>query len=74
MAIELDHSIVPSHHKVASARLQAELPGVPWAASGLSLFVAVYINDGLSADFIFGRFLPRTVAFRKTEPLGSRQA
>ena len=27
MAIELDHSIVPSHHKVASAKLLGELLG-----------------------------------------------
>lgn len=52
MAIELDHSIVPSHHKVASARLLAELLGVPWAASGLGPFSPVYVNDGLTLDFI----------------------
>ena len=52
MAIELDHSIVPSHHKVASAKLLAELLGVPWAASGLGPFSPVYVNDGLTLDFI----------------------
>lgn len=52
MAIELDHSIVPSHHKVASAQQLAELLGVPWAASGLGPFSPVYVNDGLTLDFI----------------------
>lgn len=52
MAIELDHSIVPSHHKEASARLLAELLGVPWAASGLGPFSPVYVNAGLTLDFI----------------------
>lgn len=52
MTIELDHSIVPSHHKVASAKLLAELLGVPWAASGLGPFSPVYVNDGLTLDFI----------------------
>jgi hypothetical protein len=33
MPIELDHTIVPSHHKVASAKLLAELLGVPWSAT-----------------------------------------
>jgi catechol 2,3-dioxygenase-like lactoylglutathione lyase family enzyme len=51
MAIELDHSIVPSHHKVASARLLGELLGVPWAPSGLGPFAPVYVNDGLTLDF-----------------------
>lgn len=51
MAIELDHSIVPSHHKAASAQLLAELLGVPWAARGLGPFAPVYVNDGLTLDF-----------------------
>src|SRR3954464_16060863 len=52
MAIELDHSIVPSHDKVASAKLLAELLGVPWAESGIGPFSPVYVNDGLTLDFI----------------------
>lgn len=52
MPIELDHTIVPSHHKLASAQLLAGLLGVPWAASGPGPFAPVYVNDGLTLDFI----------------------
>ncbi len=52
MPIELDHTIVPSHHKVESAKLLAELLGVPWAASGVGPFSPVFVNDGLTLDFI----------------------
>jgi hypothetical protein len=52
MPIDLDHTIVPSHHRVASARLLAELLDVPWAEEGLSVFSPVYVNDGLTLDFI----------------------
>lgn len=52
MSIELDHTIVPSRHKVASARILGELLDVPWAASGLGPFSPVYVNGGLTLDFI----------------------
>ncbi|MFZ2170972.1 MAG: VOC family protein [Methylococcaceae bacterium] len=52
MMIHLDHTIVPSHHKSASARLLAELLGVPWAEEENGLFSPVYVNDGLTLDFI----------------------
>jgi len=52
MPIELDHTIVPSHHAAASAQRLAELLGVPWAASGVGPFSPVYVNDGLTLDFI----------------------
>ncbi|QDQ25453.1 VOC family protein [Chitinimonas arctica] len=52
MTIYLDHAIVPSHTKVASARRLAELLGVPWAETALGPFSAVYVNDGLTLDFI----------------------
>jgi catechol 2,3-dioxygenase-like lactoylglutathione lyase family enzyme len=52
MPIELDHTIVPSHHKVASAKLLAELLGVPWAETGTGPFSPVYVNDGLTLDFV----------------------
>jgi hypothetical protein len=52
MPIELDHTIVPSHHKVASAKLLAELLGVPWAETGTGPFSPVYVNDGrVNTDF-----------------------
>jgi hypothetical protein len=52
MTIQLDHTIVPSHSQVASAKLLAELLGVPWAATGAGPFSPVYVNDGLTLDFI----------------------
>lgn len=52
MPIELDHTIVPSHHRVASAKLLAELLDVPWAEEAFGVFSPVYVNDGLTLDFI----------------------
>lgn len=52
MQIELDHTLVPSHHKLASARLLAELLGVPWAETGPGPFSPVYVNGSLTLDFV----------------------
>ena len=53
MAVELDHTIVPSRDKVAAARMLGELLGVPWAPSGpAGPFAPVYVNAGLTLDFI----------------------
>lgn len=52
MRVELDHTIVPSRDKVAAARMLGELLGVPWAPTGIGPFVPVYLNDGLTLDFI----------------------
>ena len=52
MTIHLDHTIVPARNKLASAKLLAELLGVPWAASGAGPFAPVYVNGGLTLDFI----------------------
>ena len=52
MPIELDHTIVPSRTQVASARRLAELLGVPWAERSIGPFSAVYVNEGLTLDFI----------------------
>lgn len=51
MAINLDHFLVPTRDRVGSARLLAELLGVPWAESGIGPFSPVYINNGLTLDF-----------------------
>ena len=51
MTIQLDHLMVPSRDKVASAKLLAELLGVPWSESGVGPFAPVYLNDGLTLDF-----------------------
>ncbi len=52
MTIHLDHTIVPSRHKVASAKLLAELLGVPWSATGVGPFAPVFVNEGLTLDFM----------------------
>lgn len=51
MTVELDHTIVPSRNKVASAKLLAELLDVPWAESGVGPFSPVFVNKGLTLDF-----------------------
>jgi hypothetical protein len=52
MAIELDHAIVSARDQVAAARQLAELLGVPWSEKTLGPFSAVYVNEGLTLDFI----------------------
>lgn len=51
MTVQLDHFIVSTHNKIASAKLLGELLGVPWAEAGLGPFSPVYLNDGLTLDF-----------------------
>jgi hypothetical protein len=50
--IELDHVIVSARDRVAAARLLASLLDVPWDVTSLGIFSAVYVNDGLTLDFI----------------------
>jgi catechol 2,3-dioxygenase-like lactoylglutathione lyase family enzyme len=50
--IELDHVIVSSRDRVAAARQLADLLGVPWEPTALGIFAPVYVNDGLTLDFI----------------------
>jgi hypothetical protein len=52
MAIELDHFIVSTHNRIASAKMLAEILGVPWQETALGIFSPVYINEGLTLDFI----------------------
>ena len=51
MTVHLDHLLVPSRNKIASAKLLAELLGVPWSETGVGPFAPVYVNDGLTFDF-----------------------
>jgi len=51
MTVDLDHIMVPSRNKVASAKLLAELLGVSWSETGVGPFAPVYVNDGLTIDF-----------------------
>ena len=52
MTIELDHVIVSARNPRAAAQRLGELLGVRWAASGIGPFSPVYVNDGLTLDFI----------------------
>jgi hypothetical protein len=52
MTVELDHTIVPSHTRDESARRLAELLGVPCGPARAGPFFAVYVNEGLTLDFI----------------------
>ncbi|HET6628963.1 MAG TPA: VOC family protein, partial [Woeseiaceae bacterium] len=47
----LDHLIVPSRDRVASAKRLAGLFDVAWAETGAGPFSPVYVNDGLTLDF-----------------------
>jgi hypothetical protein len=51
MTVHLDHLMVPSRNKVASAKLLAELLGVAWSETGVGPFAPVYVNDGFTIDF-----------------------
>lgn len=52
MAIELDHVIVSAKNQRVSAKRLADLLGVRWAESGAGPFSPVYVNEGLTLDFI----------------------
>lgn len=52
MRIELDHTIVPARDRIAAARQLASLLDVPWAETTFGVFSPVYVNDGLTLDFI----------------------
>jgi hypothetical protein len=51
MTVYLDRIMVPSRNKMTSAKLLAELLGVPWSETGVEPFAPVYVNDGLTIDF-----------------------
>ncbi|HZF19863.1 MAG TPA: VOC family protein [Burkholderiales bacterium] len=52
MSVKLDHTIVSARNQRASAKRLAELLGVRWAEAGAGPFSPVYVNDGLTLDFI----------------------
>jgi len=66
MKVELDHLIVSARDQRASARRLAEFLGVRWAPSGVGPFSPVYVNEGLTIDFIDdeGDFPVQHVCFR----------
>ena len=52
MGVELDHFIVSSRDAAAAAKRLGELLGVPSGKAAVGPFHAVYLNDGLTLDFI----------------------
>src|SRR5258706_408411 len=52
MTIQLDHTIVPSRSRDAAAKLLSELLGVACGPAREGPFFAVYVNEGLTFDFI----------------------
>jgi hypothetical protein len=52
MGVQLDHFIVSARDKAASGKRLGELLGVPHGPAAAGPFFAVYLNDGLTLDFI----------------------
>ena len=52
MPIELDHFIVPSRDKAKAGKVLADILGVRSAPAKLGPFHSVYVNDGLTLDFV----------------------
>ena len=51
MTIELNHTIVPAHDKVSSAKFFARIFGLPFAESAVGYFAPVRVNAALTLDF-----------------------
>ena len=51
MSVELNHTIVPSHDKFASAQFLADLLGVPIAGEA-GPFVQVELGNGVTLDYM----------------------
>jgi catechol 2,3-dioxygenase-like lactoylglutathione lyase family enzyme len=51
MTISLNHTIVPSHDKVASAKFFADLFGLSFDVQAVGYFAPVRVNDTLTLDF-----------------------
>lgn len=70
MTITLNHTIVPSHDKVASATFFANLFGLSFEAQAVGYFAPVRVNDTLTLDFdddVEG-FESHHYAFKVSEP------
>ena len=51
MTIALDHLKVSSRNRWAAAELLTKVLQVPWSATGVGAYCAVFVNDGLTLDF-----------------------
>jgi catechol 2,3-dioxygenase-like lactoylglutathione lyase family enzyme len=52
MTIQLDHTIVPARNKAVSGKQLADLLGVPSGPAAAGPFYGVYVNEGLTLDFM----------------------
>jgi hypothetical protein len=52
MTLQLDHFIVPARDKVAAAKHLAALLGVRWSEPAGGPFAPVFLNEGLTLDFM----------------------
>lgn len=67
MTIQLDHTIVPAHDKVESAKFFARIFGLSYA-SEVAHFAPVKVNDTLTLDFDNDSgFKPHHYAFKVSE-------
>ena len=68
MAVQLNHTIVRSHHKAASARFLTALLGLP-EATRFGPFLVVEMDNGVSLDFYEtdGEIASQHYAFLVTE-------
>ena len=51
MTIELNHTIVPAHDKIASAKFFARIFGLSFDESAVGYFAPVQVNETLTLDF-----------------------
>ena len=69
MAIELNHTIVPAHDKVASAKFFAGMFGLSFDENAVGYFAPVRVNESLTLDFDddVDRFETHHYAFKVSE-------
>ncbi len=69
MPITLNHTIVPAHDKVASAKFFARMFGLPFDESAAGYFAPVQVNETLTLDFDddVDRFDVHHYAFKMSE-------
>lgn len=68
MAVQLDHTIIRSHDKAASAKFMTDILGLP-EAKPFGHFLVVEADNGVSLDFdeTSGEITPQHYAFLITE-------
>ena len=70
MTITLNHTIVPSHDKIASAKFFASLFGLSFDKQAVGYFAPVRVNETLTLDFDddVEQFDAHHYAFKVSEP------